>query len=135
MATSTPQFLYMLDEDLYRLGNATSPKVHNVRPGKDIQTYDRNGIAMVRSNGQGISLITEERLQRERVRHAGSHLWKLPANFPMPPGLALMPDTQDLRPGQIPDHYLLCPQSDMPLSEYVALLSKLALKLERVQKL
>jgi hypothetical protein len=33
MATSTPQFLYMLDEDLYRLGNATSPKLHNVRPG------------------------------------------------------------------------------------------------------
>ncbi len=43
--TPTAQYLYMLDEDLYRLGNATSPKLHNVRPD-DVQTYDRNGILM-----------------------------------------------------------------------------------------
>jgi hypothetical protein len=135
MAASVPQYLFLLDEDLYRLGNATSPKLHNARPGKDIETYDTSGIVMVRSNGQGISLITEERFKRERDRHTGSYLWKIPANFPMPPGLALQPDTRDLRPGQEPDHYLLCPQSDMPLSEYVALLSNLALKLERVQRI
>lgn len=58
---------------------------------------------MVRSNGQGISLITEERLKRERARHAGSYLWKIPANFPMPPDFALMRDRKDFRPGQNPD--------------------------------
>jgi len=52
------------------------------------------------------------------------------------PGLALNADPTSIRqPGDVPDHYFLCPQSDMPLSEYVALLSKLALKLERVRKL
>lgn len=69
MATAIPPYLYLLDEDLYRLGNAASPKLHNARPGKDIETYDRNSIVMVRSNGQGISLITEERFERERARH------------------------------------------------------------------
>jgi hypothetical protein len=74
VATSAAQYLYLLDEDLYRLGNATSPKLHTARPGKDIETYDRNGIVIVRSNGQGISLITEERFQPERARHTGSYL-------------------------------------------------------------
>jgi hypothetical protein len=106
---ATPPYLYLLDEDLYRLGNATSPRLHNARPGKDIETYESNGIVMVRSNGQGISLITEERFERERARHAGSYLWKLPANFPLPSGRALLQDTRDLRPGKEPDHYLLCP--------------------------
>ena len=133
--TTTPPYLYLLDEDLYRLGNATSPKLAQVRVSKDVDTYEQNGIVMVRSNGGGVSLITEERLQRERARYTGSYLWKLPAGFPLPPGLVLFPDTRDLRPGQEPDHYLLGPQSDMPVSEYVALLSKLALQLERVQKL
>jgi hypothetical protein len=32
MATSAPEFLYLLDEDLYRLGNATSPRLNNVKP-------------------------------------------------------------------------------------------------------
>jgi hypothetical protein len=134
MPTATPRYLSLLDEDLYRLGSATSPKLHHARPGKDIGTYERNGIVMVRANGQGISLITEDRFERERTRHTGCYLWKLPANFPMPSGLALVPDIRDLRPGQEPDPLPLCPQSDMPFSEYVALLSELALKLERVQK-
>jgi hypothetical protein len=63
MTNRVPQLLYMLDENLYRLGNATSPKINNVRPD-DVSIYDRNGIAMVRANGFGVSLITEERLKK-----------------------------------------------------------------------
>ena len=136
MATNpAPAFLYMVDEDLYRLASASSPKLDNARPVKDIQTFDRNGIVMVRANGLGVSLLTLERIEREREEHKGSYLWKLPANYPMPTGLVLVADTRRLRPRQAPDHYFLCPQSDMPVSEYVALLSKLALKLERLHKL
>jgi hypothetical protein len=47
MAAAIPPYLYLLDEDLYRLGNAASPKLHNARPGKDIETYGRDGILMV----------------------------------------------------------------------------------------
>jgi hypothetical protein len=123
----------MLDVDLYRLGNATSPRLHNVRPD-DVTTYEINGVVMVRANGFGISLGTEQRIQR--MNWHNSWPWKIPANFPMPQGLALNPDRDSIRhPGDAPDDYFLCPQSYMPLSEYVALLSKLALKLERVKKL
>jgi hypothetical protein len=94
--------------------------------------YDRNGIATIRANGFGVSLITEERLKKQRP---GSYVWKLQANFPMPHGLGLNPDTRFHTPGQKPDHYFLCPQSDMTLGEYTARLSKLALTLERVRKL
>ena len=96
--------------------------------------YERNGIVMVHADGFGISLITEERLKRQASRLTG-YAWKLPANFPMPTSLALNADRRTLKPGETPDHYFLCPISDMPLSEYVALLSKLALKLERIRKL
>jgi hypothetical protein len=58
MTTRAPQLLYMLDEDLYRLGNSTSPKLNHVRPD-DVTVYNRNGIAMVRADGSGVSLITE----------------------------------------------------------------------------
>ncbi len=133
--TATTQYLYLLEEDLYRLGGYTSSKLHNARPGKDIQTYERNGIVMVCANGLGVYLLTQERIERERERYRGSYLWKLPANFPIPSGLALVADQQDLRPGQKPDHYFLCPHFDMSLSEYVAMLSKLALQLERLHKI
>jgi hypothetical protein len=65
MTTQAPRLLYLLDEDLYRLGNATSPKLNNVKPD-DVTVYDRNGIATVRANGFGVSLITEERLKKQR---------------------------------------------------------------------
>ena len=134
MTTQASQLLHMLDEDLYRLGNSTSPKLHNVR-ADDVNTYERNGIAMVVANGKGTPLITEARLKRiEKV--ATGYVWKLPANLPMPSGLALNPDMDSiLKPGGLPEHFFLCPISDMTLSEYTGLLSKLALKLERTRKL
>jgi hypothetical protein len=68
---------------LYRLGNATSPKLDHLR-ARDVDTCERNGIVMVRSNGNGISLVTEQRLQRDREYLRGSYAWRLPANFPIP---------------------------------------------------
>lgn len=103
MATAPPQFLYMLDEDLYRIGNASNPKIHNVRPD-DVTLYERNGIVMVTANGFGISLITEERLKRT-ASHLTGYAWKLPANLPMPPGLALNADRRTTKPEETPDHY------------------------------
>jgi hypothetical protein len=125
MATSIPQYLYLLDEDLYRLGNSTSPKLHNVRPD-DVQTYERNGILMVRATGEGISVSTEDYLKQVKLR---GWLWKIPATTPMPSGLALNPDRDPRKEG----HFLLCPVSDMTMDRYRALLSELALRCERTQ--
>lgn len=124
----------MLAEDLYRMGSATSSKLEKVRPN-EVDLYDRNGVEMVSANGKGISLITEIGLQR-RARLLSGYAWKLQANLPMPLGLALHPDQASVRqPTGAADHYLLCPAADMPLGEYVGLLQKLALKLERTHKL
>jgi hypothetical protein len=58
MTAQLPQLLYMLDEDLYRLGNSTSPKLHNVRP-EDVDTYERNGIMVIRASGKGYRSFRE----------------------------------------------------------------------------
>ena len=90
---------------------------------------------MVRANGFGVSIITEARLKKIERRATG-FIWKLPANFPLPPRLAFNPDMKSVdQPGGLPEHYYLCPVSDMTLSEYIGLPSKLALRLERIRKL
>jgi hypothetical protein len=89
MATSTTiDYLYLLDEDLYRLGTSTSPRLQNVRPD-DVQTYERNGIMMVRATGEGVSVGTEDYVKQIKLK---GWLWKIPATTPMPLGLALHPD-------------------------------------------
>jgi hypothetical protein len=65
MATASPQYLYLLDEDLYRLGNAASSRLDNVRD-RDLDTYERDGIVIVRANRKGISLLNEVRLSNTR---------------------------------------------------------------------
>jgi hypothetical protein len=64
---------------------------------------------MVVANGEGISLIAEARVRRiEKV--ATGYVWNLPANPPMPSGLALNPGIACVsKPGGSPEHYFLCP--------------------------
>jgi hypothetical protein len=91
---------------------------------------------MVHANGFGVSLITEARLKRIAAMSKGSYVWRLPPNYPLPFGLVLVPDPDSVRtPGDRPDHYFLCPVSDMTLGKYLGLLSELAVKLEKVRKL
>jgi len=117
-------FLYMAEEDLFRLSNSTSSRLDHVREETDGQTYERNGVKFVRATGEGISLLTEERAARVK---RGGWLCSLPARVPMPTDLVLNND----RPG----HYAVCPDSDMTIKEYRALLSRLAGRCERIEKL
>jgi hypothetical protein len=112
--------LYLSQEDLYRFGNSTSPRLDHLR-AHDVDLYELDGIAHVRANGKGISLITE----REAASKPG-WLWLIPRNTPMPSGLALNPD----RPG----HFSLCPVSDMTIDRFCALLSELAVLSQRMRK-
>jgi hypothetical protein len=89
---------------------------------------------MVRADGFGISLLTEQRLKIESSRSTG-YVWRIPAALRVPLGLALNPDTRKLAPGEKANHYFLCPESDMTLEEYTELLSEFSLKLERIRKL
>jgi len=115
--------LYFAPEDLYRLGNSTSARLTNVRRPKDVDTTEMNGISMVIANGKGISLSTKDRLDKARM---SGWVWKISTGVQMPIGLRLLND----RPG----HYSVCPISNMPLDEFIGLLSKLALKCQKVFK-
>ena len=115
--------LFMAPEDLFRLGNATSPRLTHMRRPKDIDTIEINGITVVISNGKGISLSTKDRLEKAPM---SGWVWKIAKATQIPIGLKLLND----RPG----HYSICPISNMPLDEFVGLLSKLAMKCQKVFK-
>jgi hypothetical protein len=114
--------LFICPTDLYRLGNSQSPRLDNVRP-QDVDTYDRNGITMIRANNKGISLRTWDDLQRMRM---AGWVWKLPKGITLPQGLNLFNDHGG--------HYMLIPLQDMPVDQFRGLLSQLALCCEKVAK-
>ena len=113
--------LFLAPEDLFRLGNATSPRLTHIRRPKDIDTIEINGITVVVANGKGISLATKDRLDKTPI---GGWVWKIAKGTTMPMGLKLVND----RLG----HYSICPLSNMPLDEFIGLLSKLAMKCQKV---
>ena len=75
-------FLYVVEADLYRIGTSESPKLDKLRTS-DIDTYEQNGILMVRADGRGISLFTENELAKRRFT---GWLWKLPHGTELPSG-------------------------------------------------
>lgn len=115
--------LYFAPEDLFRLGNSSGPRLTNVRRPKDIDTTEFNGILMVISNGKGISLSTKARIEKTPM---SGWVWKISKGTPVPQGLKLIND----RAG----HYSICPAANMPLDEFKGLLSKLALRCQKVFK-
>ena len=82
-----------------------------------------NGITMVVSNGKGISLSTKGRIDKTQMT---GWVWKISRGTQMPVELKLLNDRQD--------HFSICPISNMPLDEFIGLLSKLALKCQKVFK-
>lgn len=105
------------------LAVSSSSRLTHVRKPKDIDTMEINGIAMVVANGKGISLSTKGRLDKTRL---SGWVWKISRGTQMPTGLKLIND----RSG----HYSICLRSNMPLDEFIGLLSKLALKCQKVFK-
>lgn len=117
-------FLYLAEVDLFRIGTAESPRLDKVRENKDVDLYDRNGITVIRANGKGISLFTEEEIRRTRF---SGWVWKIPRGTPMPTGLGLYNDHEN--------HYMICPIKDVTVGEYKARLGKIASTCERVMKI
>ena len=115
--------LFLAPEDLFRLGNATSPRLTHVRRPKDIDTIEVNGITVVVANGKGVSLATKDRIDKTPV---AGWVWKIAKGTQMPVGTKLINDGLG--------HYSICPQSNMPLDEFIGLLSNLAMKCQKVFK-
>ena len=116
-------FLYLSQDDLYRLGNASSAKLDHIRP-VDVNAYEQNGVQMIRADGRGISLRTEEGLSAFR---GGGWLWKIAKGFQMPTGIALHNNRGS--------HYMICPVRDKSMNAYIALLNEVALRCVRIRKI
>jgi hypothetical protein len=72
---------------------------------------------------RGFPYQRKKRLDNTRM---SGWVWKIAKGAQMPLGLKLINDR--------PDHYAVCPISNMALDEFVGLLSKLALKCQKTFK-
>lgn len=116
--------LYLSPETLYRLGNASSPLMSRIRPG-EIDIVDVNGVKVIVSNGKGISLYNKTGLDLAPLT---GWVWEISKNTPLPTGLKLIRDHSP------EGHYSLCPNRNMPVSEFVSLLEKVAIHCKKVFK-
>ncbi len=118
------EVLYLAPEDLYRLGNATSPLLTRLRPG-EVDIFDENGVKMIVANRKGVSLYNKVGL--DLVPLTG-WVWEIKARTSLPLGLMLIPD------GNPVGHFTLCPCKNMPVQEFVDLLEKTVFFCKKVFK-
>lgn len=99
---------------LYRQGNASSPRMDNVRPNKDITVYEQQGELWVMLNLEAESLPTgmsrSEGISTFDNPGSGKNWWKLDLGSDIPPELELIND----RDG----HWLFQPSRPMLLDSY-----------------
>ena len=117
-----PIEFYLVPEEIFRLGNAESPKLAHVRD-RDINTIQINGVSMVVANGKGISVFDKAGIMASPMT---GWAWRFPPNTSFPMGLKLVQDKAH--------HYCIAPTHNMPISKYKGLLEELAVKADRVFK-
>lgn len=93
--------------DLYRRGNALSPRLSHVRVGVDLVTFFRNGIELAQAYSGGVSTFSSA--------GPGRNWWVLPAGFEYPDEISVINDHGN--------HYNWEPNMDMPLAELLVLLA------------
>ncbi len=93
--------------DLYRRGNALGPRLAHVRVGKDLATFLHNGIEWAQAHSGGVSTFSRP--------GPGRNWWMLPSGTDFPDEISLINDHGD--------HFNWEPNVDLPLSDFVALLS------------
>jgi len=121
---SNKEILYIAKEDLYRFGNSSSSQISRLRLD-EIDTYKMNGIEMVNSTENGISLYSKEGLEKSELT---GWVWEIKKGTPFPFKLKLIKDDKPL------GHYTLAPAAKMPFKEYVGLLEAVAIHCEKIYK-
>ncbi|MBQ0728088.1 MAG: hypothetical protein KBT77_12160 [Thalassolituus oleivorans] len=117
-----PKEFYIMPEELFRLGNSTTPKLSNVR-ARDVDIVQINGIVIIKANGKGISVFDKVGINESPM---SGWVWRFAPNTQPPIGLKLVQDK--------PHHFCIAPTQNMPISKYIGLLEELALKGHRVYK-
>jgi hypothetical protein len=105
-----------IDIDLYRGGNATSPRFDNVRDKDVVKIKDpTSGLIKVKGMSGGISTFTAPRPE--------PNWWWIKAGTIVPHGLVVTRDTTNPKTGIT--HYALRPSEDMLLTAYTEQLCNL----------
>lgn len=115
-----PKEFFIVPEEVFRLGNSTSPKLSHIR-SHDVRQTMINGIVVVIANNKGISVFDKDGIARTDM---SGWVWKFAPSTPFPAGLKLVNDK--------PGHFCIAPTNDMPMDKYKGLLEELALKATRV---
>lgn len=84
--------------DLYRKGNASSPRMDNVR-AQDVDTYEKDGQTWVKADSGGISTFA--------TLGPGKNRWKLNQDTEIPRELRLVNENAN--------HWLFEPSYNMPM--------------------
>lgn len=87
--------------DLYRKGNASSPRMDNVR-AQDVDTYEKDGQTWVKADSGEISTLA--------ILRPGKNRWKLNQGTEIPRELRLVNENAN--------HWLLEPSYNMPMELY-----------------
>ncbi|WP_166840335.1 hypothetical protein [Rheinheimera pleomorphica] len=117
-----------LQRPLYRSGNSVSPGFSESRALKDIVTYERAGIAYVKANGNGFSTFDHITTGMKRQ---GKNVWMIKKGIPIPAGLKIVHDRTPTKTG----HFMIAPETDMPLMKYIGLLQELGGDMSKCVKL
>lgn len=103
--------------DLYRSGNASSPRLDNVRP-QDLGTFQKNGRLWVEHESGGVSTFARNRWDK--------NTWRLAKGMEVGAKLLVVQDKEN------PDHYFIEPAQDMPMDDYTAALRDLAARFVKI---
>ena len=120
---TTTKDLYLTPVELYRLGNATTPRLDQVRIPRDMPTQELNGFLYVTAGNFGISLLDALGLSKTRM---DGWVWRIKKGTVLPIELRLIQNHEG--------HYLLVPSGFMLLDEFRAALARLATRCERTAK-
>jgi hypothetical protein len=101
--------------DLYRMGNATSPRMDKVRD-QDVESYEKNGEIWVVEGSGGISTFAAQGL--------GKNWWKLDRGCSIPDELCLVNDYGN--------HWAWEPGYTMKLDDYKSALQSMAERFYKV---
>lgn len=111
---------FIVPEEVFRVGNATTPRLHMVR-SSEVDVTEINRIKVIIANGRGVSLYTKEELAATTLT---GWVWKFAARTPVPHGLKLVNDK--------PGHYCVAPIQNMPVDLYKGLLEQMGLKAQKI---
>ncbi len=121
MTIFNQEFL-IFPEEVHRMGNSRSHRLTNIKVG-EVNTFELNGVTMIRANGKGVSLYTWEKVLEKGLT---GFAWKFEKHTHVVKGLILVNDE--------PGHYMLCPDKNMPLDEYKGHLERMGVSCAKYMK-